>query len=448
VVHNCFEELLVDDKGVQGLNYLPAPTVRRIEGNRGALQGFVQSFRGTFAVNPIGTNVKAVEFENGVGKDPQSGVMMFEPWRIVHMRLRNERRRAMYGVGLLESARWVWKRLTLLEDAALISRLSRAPSRFAFYVDVGKLPTERAEKYIDQIRQKMKKRKFVNPRTGQLDLRYSPLSTDEDFYLPVRDSREVVRADVLNTPQWTGVEDIEYFRNKLHSALMVPRAYLGYDENMPSRSTLSAEDVRFARSVLRVQREYRAGMTKVSRVHLAILGIDPSYVDFNLAMAVPSAIFELAQLEVQNTRAQLALTMNEFVSKHWILSKLFNLSDAEIEKVFAQKTSEKRSSFKLEQEGLAMQNAAAGGGKRFESKELRQIAPPSPLAQKVLTSDRSKLYSMEQELFRGGNRGSEKRAEDKLNKLLQENRGLSMQISSTQSMMAELKSSLNAQGLS
>lgn len=451
---NCFEEILADDKGVQGLNYLPAPTVRRLENDHGALEGFVQSFRGTFAVKPIGGNVTDFKFVNGVGKDPQSGVVLFEPWRIVHMRLRSERRRAMYGVGLLEAARWVWKRLTLLEDAALISRLSRAPSRFAFYVDVGKLPPERAEKYLDQIRQAMKKRKFVNPRTGQLDLRYSPLATDEDFYLPVRESREIVRADVLNTPQWTGVEDVEYFRNKLHAALMVPRAYLGYDENMPSRATLSQEDVRFARSVLRVQREYRSALTKVARVHLAILGIDPSYVDFKLGMAVPSAIFELAQLEVQNMRAQFALSMQEFVSKHWILSRVFNLSDAEIEMVFAQKADEKRAANKLEQEAMAaqmaIQTSGGTGGGRFESRQF-PAAPKAALQERAaprqLTPGRSKLYPLEQDLFRGGNVASERRAEEKLNRILQENRGLAMQLASTQSMMSELKSSLAANRL-
>lgn len=429
---NAFEEVLVNEGGVQGLNYLPTPTMRRIEGDRGEIKGFIQSFRGAFEVQPY--ILGNLEFDLGVGRDPQTGVAMFEPWRIVHMRLRHTRRKAMYGVGMLEPARWVWKRLVLLEDAALISRLSRAPSRFAFYVDVGKLPTERAEKYLDLIRQKMKKRKFVNPRSGQLDLRYSPLATDEDFYLPVRDSREVVRADVLNTPQWTGMEDVEYFRGKLHAAMMVPKAYLGYTDDMPSRATLSQTDVRFARTVLRVQREYRNNLKAVTDIHLASQRIDPAYVDYNLAMTIPSAIFELAQLEVQNTRAQLAVGLDPFVSKHWILSKLFSLSDGEIERIMAER--------KIEGAAAAEAQGGGGGG-RFEAREPERrghlFVEPKPVRG---------MYDLEHDLFRGGNPSSERRAEDKLNQILQENRGLAAQLNQTQSFMQELRQAVRAQGRS
>jgi hypothetical protein len=432
---NNFEEIMVKEgAGVIGLNFLPTPTIRRIEGEKGLTKGFVQSFRGGFSVSPQAYG--KLEFNNGVGREPNSGVVLFEPWRVVHMRLRDQRRRAMYGVGVLESARWVFKRLILLEDAALISRLSRAPSRFAFYVDVGKLPTERAEKYLDQIRQKFKKRKFINPKTGKMDLRYSPLSTDEDFFLPVRDSREVIRADVLNTPQWTGVEDIEYFRNKLHSALMVPRAYLGYDENMPSRATLSQEDVRFARSVMRIQRAYREGIRKVARVHLAAKGMDPAYIDFKLQMTVPSSIFELAQLEVQNTRAALAVSMGEFVSKHWILSRLFNFSDEEIEVVTQQK--------KVDMEAqMAAMGGGGGGGRRLESVDVPVLPTSmSEVRRRPLMEGRSKLYPHEQRLLAGGNKDSERRLEGQLDRVLASNRTLSNQIQNTQSFMSELQKSL------
>jgi len=426
---NDFEEILVKDKvGVIGLNFLPTPTMRRVEDDNGLTKGYVQSFKGVFNVPTKAYG--EMRFDQGVAKSRDSGIVLFEPWRVAHMRLRDIRRKAMYGVGILEPARWVFKRLILLEDAALISRLSRAPSRFAFYVDVGKLPTDRAEKYLDQLRQRMKKRKFINPRTGKMDLRYSPLSTDEDFFLPVRDSREVIRADVLNTPQWTGVEDIEYFRNKLHAALMVPRAYLGYDENMPSRATLSQEDVRFARTVMRIQRAYREGITKVARVHLAAQGIDPAYVDFKLAMTVPSSIFELAQLEVQNTRAQLAQMVGEIFSKHFIMSNIFNLTDAQIERINQQKIEERKAA--------AAAQPGGGMGSRFEEVEPRRVQPAQP--RKIIQSSRqqNRLYGTEQDLFAGANREVEKRFEGKLNRIIAENRALGMQIQGTQAFMKEL----------
>jgi hypothetical protein len=432
---NCFEEVLVSERGVEGLNYLPPPTIRRLESDRGGLKGFVQSFRGNFQIPTEA--IGKLEFKRGVGKDPRSGVVLFEPWRIVHMRLRSARRRAMYGIGLLEPARWVWRRLTLLEDAALISRLARAPSRFAFYVDVGKMPTQRAEKYLDEIRRKMKKRKFVNPKTGKLDLRYNPLATDEDFFLPVRESREIVRADVLNTPQWTGVEDVEYFRNKLHAALMVPRAYLGYDENMPSRATLSQEDVRFARSVLRLQKEYRNGIYQVCKVHLASQGIDPAYVDFQLAMTVPSSIFELAQLEVQSTRAQFAQMMGELVSKHWILSKVFGLSDGEIEEIMKQR-----------EEDLKTAMGGQGGQMegRFDSAYPRfGTYNPRVRNQRVLNAARSQLYPLEQDLFAGDNPTAQRRLEGRMDRILHENRSLAGQLTQLSGFMNDLRSVIRPQ---
>jgi len=424
---NDFEEILVNSRGVQGLNFLPAPTCRRLEGKQGELKGFVQSFRGNFTVNP--GQLQGMQFRQGVGREPRSGVALFEPWRVVHMRLRSNRRRAMYGIGILEACRWVWKRLILLEDAALISRLARAPSRFAFYVDVGKLSTENAEKYLDEMRRKLKKKKFVNPRTGQLDLRFNPLSTDEDFFLPVRDSREVVRADVLNTPTWTGVEDVAYFRDKLHASLMIPKAYLGYDENLPSRATLSQEDVRFARTVLRVQREYKAGMRKVAKVHLASQGIDPAYVDFDLAMTVPSSIFELARLEIQNTRATFAAQMGELVSKHWLLANVFNFSDAEIEKVMVQRREELTEEMKIQQG-------------QFESRALPVRSP-----NRMLTDNRSapartrELYGVERDLF-AGSREAEKRLEGRLDQMLTENRRFGMQLAQIQSFLGEVRGAI------
>jgi hypothetical protein len=415
---NSSDEILVDDKGVQGLNFIPSPTLRRIEDKTGMTKAFIQSFRGHFSV-PTQT-FGDIEFEKGVGKDQGTGVVIFEPWRVVHMRLRAQRRRAQYGLGLLESARHIWKRLILLEDAALIGRLSRAPSRFAFYVDVGRMAPQQAEKYMEATRQQFKKQKFVNPKTGQLDLKFSPLSIDNDLFLPVRDSKEVVRADVLNTPQWTGVEDIEYFRSKLFAALLVPKSYLGYDENLPGRSTLSAEDVRFARSVLRIQREFRKGMRQICDVHLAAIGIDPAYIDYDVKMTIPSSIFELAQLEVQNTRAQFAQQMRELVSEHWILSTIFGLSDEEIKIIYEQKKQEMKD--RMGMEG----GEGGGGGGRFEGREPSRVITPTDI---------------EQRLF-NGNRDHEKRLEKDMERVLAENQHLSSQLGELRGLLNDVRSAV------
>jgi len=356
---NDFEEIIVGEQGVIGLNYMPPATVRRIQGNRGALKGFVQSYSADMQIDPA--TFDKIKADQGKALSKRSDMAVFEDWRVVHFRLRSKNRSSVYGWGIGEPARWVWKRLTLLEDAVMVYKLTRSPSRYAFYVDVGNMPRKEAERALQETKQKIKKKKFVNPKTGKLDFRFNPLAFDEDFFLGVRDGKESVRVDMLNGPAYQQVEDVQYFLYKLYAALKIPRAYLGYDENMPSKATLSQEDVRFARTVLRVQREMRNGFHKIGRVHLAARRIDPATVDFNIMMTVPSSIFELGQMEVRRTRAEIASSMERHVSLYWLLSNVYGMSDDEIQAVMKQKEDETKKAQKSGAEG--------GGGMGFESFE-------------------------------------------------------------------------------
>jgi hypothetical protein len=223
-------------------------------------------------------------------------------------------------------------------------------------------------------------------------------SFDEDFFLAVRDGKESTRVDVLNGPAYQQVEDVQYFLAKLYAALKVPKAYLGYEENLPSRATLSQEDVRFCKSILRVQREERNGFRKIANVHLAARKIDPYSVDFDIAMTVPSAIFELGQMEIRRTRAEVAAMMQAHVSMYYILSNVYGFSDGEIEQIMKdRKKDAKDASAAMGMEGGA--GAGAGGG--FESKGI------------------SGTSITEKELFKGSKQ-DERRIEDKLKKLLEQ----------------------------
>lgn len=723
---NDFEEILLSDDGVVGLNFLPAATMRRIETKGGITKGFIQSYSANF-----GSGGGVEYFEEGpqwnAGVCKAGNVNLFRDWRVTHMRLRSKTRKALYGTGILDPARWIWKRLVLLEDAALIYRLTRSPARFGFYIDVGKVPPQKARAILRKYKQELKKKKFVNPKTGKIDFKYNPLclsgdtkiplldgrtvalrqlvaehekgkenwvysidrdndnnvvpgkivwaggtrknakivkvtldngkcvkctpdhkwmlrngeykeakdlsdgdsvmpwkallsrnhkvisinhnvvsvedvneredtftltidkhhnfalaagayvknSQDEDYFLPIHDGKEKVRIDPINTPSWqclhgdtiipllsgdrvslkelsknykgediwvysidddghivpgrgrnpriterkkiwkvkldngmivkcsdnhpwmmrfgkyvqtknlhkdfklmpfpngcevgvcsdffdfvkvssieetdewvdmyditvekyhnfaieagvfvhNSMDDIEYFRNKLHAATKVPRAYLGYDENQPSRATLSQESVRFARTVLRVQREFRNGMHKVGRVHLAARKIDPGYVDFEVMMSTPDSIFELAQMEVESTRANFARDMESWVSKHWILSKIFNLSDTEIEQIMVQRQKEAVTSAEAEAAAEKVRRAAeegggGGGGRyRYSSKQKDNV-------------DRDLLV---------GNRDHEKRLEDNFDKMMKNNQYLMNQLNEMKGFMNELKMSI------
>jgi len=245
-------------------------------------------------------------------------------------------------------------------------------------------------------------------------------SQDDDFYVPVRKGVEGTRIEVLGAPSWQHMEDVEYFQKKLFSALKVPKAYLAQDENT-ARAVLSSEDVRFARSVLRVQREMRNGLKKIARTHLAATKRDPYKIEFEIGMTVPSAIFELAQLEVRNARADLASRMREHVSLRWVLENVYQLTDDDIEVVIKERSEDVvrdgRAAAEVEKMSAMAQSAAQqGAGPAAEGAGRPQ---GMKLLERKLDALPQKLRKAitEEELNRG-DREAEKRASEKLDKLI------------------------------
>jgi len=447
---NDYEEILVNDHGVRGLNFLPAPTVRRVEGPRGELFGFIQDFKGR------------------TGYSPAELQQILAARASVHFRLRSKQRRSIYGMSILDSARWIWKRLLLLEDAALIYRLQRAPERYAFYIDTGDLPPREGMAFVNRVRQQFKKRKFVDP-SGNLALKMDVLSQDDDFFIPTRKGTDSTRIEVVGSPSWQHMDDIEYFQNKLFSAIKVPKAYLGQEEGV-ARAVLSSEDTRFARTVLRVQRELRNGFSKVARTHMAALGVDPAKVDYEIHMTTPSSIFELAQLEVRNARADLASRMREHVSIHWVLANVFGMGDKEIETVIKQREEDTIRDLTAEGKGQAaaqslqpqeeggFEGSAPGAPAASSESPGGEMSPESvsgPDAAASMRRFRRALFShrssrpklvgrvrgiSEEELFRGS-REAEKRAGDKMDTLLRQNKIVRGRLDEVRSLVREIAKS-------
>jgi hypothetical protein len=354
----------------------------------------------------------------------------------------------------------------LLEDAAMVYRLQRAPQRYAFYIDVGDMPPKEAMGFLHKMRQQYKKTKFYNPQTGKLDLKYNPLSQDEDFFVPVRKGVQATKIDVVGSPSWQHMEDIEYFKLKLYAAIKVPKVYLG-SEAPRAKGVLSQEDVRFARTVLRIQREVRNGLKKKCRIHLAALGIDPSKVDFEVYMTTPSSIFELAQLEVRNAKADFAGRMSQFVSLHWILQKVFGLSDEEIEYIIKERHQEQLADAEVQAKAMglnmdvqnksALQQQAASTHLQQQQQQMAQAQPGTQAAEDLRKHMRAvgSLSSMwpqmrqrlgyrpisEQELMHG-NREHEKLVGDNLEKILSSNTGLARRLDELGQLVEELRMSM------
>lgn len=323
-------EIVAGPKGVVGLNYLPPATVRKVLDHKGRTLGYVQSITGNFGTVNTDTFPKLLkERAEGPNKD---GIIVFAPWEVVWWQMPSRQVRAPYGVSALEAARWPWKRLVMLEDAAVVYRLTRAPARFAVYVECGQMPPRERLAYLNQVKQLWKKRKVIDPTTGQIDFRSNPAASDEDLFIPVSDGREATRVDVLAGPDYNIVDDLEYFRAKLMAALRIPKSYMGTDAEI-SRASLSAQDVMFARTEMRLQRQYMAGLMQVARLHFALLDVDPDQVDVELDMTVPSSILEMAQIETGNALAALAQASADFLDRRTILVDVMGRTEAEAEAI-------------------------------------------------------------------------------------------------------------------
>ena len=460
---NDLEELIVTDQGVRGLNYLPPATMRRIEGQRGDLMGFIQDFRGKFDYSSTDyQQILAAKFGapgSGSATDLdllRSPVAAFEGWEVVHFRLRGRERRSVYGHSILDPARWIWKRLMLLEDAALVYRLQRAPERFAFYVNTGDLPPNESLAFVNRVRQNFRKKKFVDPASGKLNLQFHSIAPDEDFFVPSRNGVDSTRIENLGAPAWQAMDDVEYFRDKLFAAIKVPKAYLGQEEGV-ARAVLSSEDVRFARTVLRIQRELKNGLRKIARVHLSALGIDPYSVQYDIHMTVPSAIFELAQLEVRNARADLAGRMRDFVSLRWILSNVFGLSEDEIKSIQKQRKDETMEDAQVQgaASGLAMgsESEVAGEaglepeGAYGPPPEERIATPTNPLNERLrqarLRAERRGISTRrgisDRELNEHSDSRTDRRLTEKMERLLANDKEMARRLYELGSLMRDLR---------
>jgi|TARA_R100000541_G_scaffold30082_1_gene39198 hypothetical protein len=257
----------------------------------------------------------------------------FEPYEIAHFRLLSDTNFLPYGKSMIEGARKIYKQLTLMEDAMLIHRIMRAPERRIFKIDVGNIPPAEVDNHIQNIINKMKKVPYIDEKTGDYNLKFNMQNMIEDFFLPVRGGESGTAIESLPGMSSDGqIEDIEYLRNKMHSALKIPKAFLGYDEGVEGKATLAAEDIRFARTIERVQKIFVSELTKIAIVHLFSQGFkDEDLVNFELNLTNPSLIYEKQKVETLNEKVGLAASMIEsnLFSQRWVYENIFGLSQDE-----------------------------------------------------------------------------------------------------------------------
>lgn len=328
---------------------------------------------GVINVFPIAVN--EIEREEGFDKnDPLAvryrwvtqGNQTLQNWQVSHFRLLGNDAFLPYGTSVLEAARRIWRQMILVEDAMLVYRIVRAPDRRVFYVDVGNVPPEEIPNYMEQAQATLKKSQVIDRSTGRVDLRYNPMSVDEDYFIPVRGGQTGTKVDNLAGGQnAAAIEDVQYIQKKLFAALKIPKAYLGYDEGLGAKATLSQEDIRFSRSINRIQRTIISELNKLAIVHLYCNGFDGhDLLDFELKLTNPSTIAQQQKLELYNTKftiAQAARNIENLVDMDWIRKNIFMMPDEEIASIEKGIFEDKEFTLKIEAVKLPEPEGGAGG---------------------------------------------------------------------------------------
>jgi hypothetical protein len=278
--------------------------------------GLVNANSGLYAVTGQGTD--------------QTGGITFDNYEMAHFRLIGDTNYLPYGRSYIEPARKLFKQYTLMEDAMLIHRIARAPEKRIFYVNVGSIPPNEVDAFMQKTISNMKRTPYVDNKTGDYNLKFNMQNMMEDFYIPIRGNDTTTKIDTTKGLDYDGIQDVEYLRNKLFAALKVPKAFLGYDENIEGKATLAAQDIRFARTIDRIQRILVSELNKIALVHLYSQGYrDEALTNFELSMQTPSIIFEQEKIELMKSKAELAqqLLEQKLLPTDWIYDNIFHLSE-------------------------------------------------------------------------------------------------------------------------
>jgi hypothetical protein len=334
---------------------------------------FVDASEENGILNLLPIPINEIEREEGYDKrDPfavrfrwvTQGNMILENWQVIHFRLLGNDSFLPYGSSMIEAARRIWRQLILIEDAMLVYRIVRSPERRVFKIDVGNVSPDRIEEFMEQVKNKLRRNQIIDPATGRVDLRYNPLSVDEDYFIPVRGDKG---SDISTLPggQFTGdIDDVQYIQNKLFAALKIPKSYLGYEGDVGSKATLAQQDVRFARTIQRIQKIIIAELQKIAIIHLYVLGYRGSdLVDFNIEMASSSTIAEQQKLELWRMRFEIAGTAQEgMLDRETVYREIFKFDDRKIEKIREGKKVDKLEDLSLEQMQLPTDGASPEAG--------------------------------------------------------------------------------------
>jgi hypothetical protein len=254
----------------------------------------------------------------------------FENYEVAHFRLLTDVNYLPYGRSYIEPARKLFKQYTLMEDAMLIHRISRAPEKRIFYINVGSIPPNEVENFMKKTISTMKKTPYIDQQTGEYNLKYNMQNMLEDFYIPVRGNDNATKIETTKGLEYNGIEDVNYLRDKLFAALKVPKAFMGYEKDLSGKATLAAEDIRFARTIDRLQRIMLSELYRIALVHLYTQGYSgETLTNFEITLTTPSIIYDQERVALMKEKVELAKTIMEsqLLPTDWIYHNVFHFSE-------------------------------------------------------------------------------------------------------------------------
>ena len=347
-----FVYLKIDpEKGIIGCQQLPNIEIERLEGATGKSPNQSSDLK-------LPTRELRFTWKN---KD-----MEFQAWEIAHFRLLGDDRKLPYGTSMLDKIRRIWKQLLLAEDAMLIYRTSRAPERRVFKVFVGNMDDKDIEPYVQRVANKFKRDQIQDPRNGNVDMRYNQMAVDQDYFIPVRDPSQTNPIETLPGAQNLGeIADIEYIQKKLLAALRIPKAFLGFEEVVGDGKNLALMDIRFARTINKIQKSLIQELNKIALMHLYLLGLEDDLNSFSLSLTNPSQQSDLLKIETWKEKITLYkdATSDQSqvgilpVSHTWAKKNILGMSDSEVLLDLQQQRLERAVGFELQNSQLIIKRS-------------------------------------------------------------------------------------------
>ena len=355
-----FVEAIVDVNrpklGIRKIKILNPNYMIRSEDAFGYLKKFMQEV----------PNENALAYGHGAEQKPQKYIDL-DKNQIVHFRLHTSNPMFYpYGKSIAAGSHRIYRSLKMMEDAMMIYRLTRAPERRIFYVDTGNLPTSKSEMFMERLKQKFKKEKFYNSQKGTVDSRFNPMSMDEDYFIPTKNGVGTKIDTLPGAQNLDQIEDVRYYRDKLMASLKIPKDYIVEKDKSPERkANLSQLDVKFSRTIQRVQQSVEKGLESLAKRHLTLRGFPSSIVrDIEINLPEPSDVSVKRKLELDDMKLRVIQAAQGLglMSQDAIYKEYFNYKDDEVKRMKAAIKEEKEEQMKFDQASAAAAGSTGGAG--------------------------------------------------------------------------------------